>query len=339
MVSKINKFKPLYIDETGGIWGSDGYYLIYSNDFGLSYTKIARCMTCFVDQLKASTRLTSRLFRSGFHYLLPLRDGTIIGVVRGFIVKRNFNDNFLYPVFKIDRGSRPLNLCSTPDDKICFGEYFKNSDRDEVHIYGSFDCGETWKIIYTFPEGSIRHVHGIFYDKYRKGCWVLTGDFGNECRILFTGDNFNSLEPVVIGNQQARAVSIIPLADGLIVPTDTPIEQNYIQWLDIKTGKFERLHPLSGSAFYTAQVGDYYLVSTVVEPSDVNTSKEVAIYTSRDGENWQVFYKQKKDVWPQKLFQYGALQLPAGPNPGPYVYAYGQAVQKDDGKLLRWKLF
>src|SRR2546430_9672050 len=38
---------------------------------------------------------------------------------------------------QITRGTRPLNITVTRDDGIFWGEYFDNSERAEVHIYGS----------------------------------------------------------------------------------------------------------------------------------------------------------------------------------------------------------
>jgi hypothetical protein len=227
----------------------------------------------------------------------------------------------------------------TPVGKLFFGEYFRNSERDVVHVFGSDDRGNNWEIAYTFRKGEIRHTHGIFYDDFRKGCWVLTGDIGQECRIAFTEDNFRTLSTVFCGNQSVRAVSLIPLAEGLIVPTDTPLEENFIQLLDPKNGHIEPIHPLPGSGFYTATVGEYLLVSTGVEPSKVNRHNHAALFLSKDGgKTWSELYHQQKDLLPSKLFQYGVLVLPTGKSDPPFVYAYGRSLRKIDDYLLVWKL-
>lgn len=60
-----------------------------------------------------------------------------IGVVAHYIVRKEIKSKKIIPVFRIKRGTRPLNICYTPDDHLYFGEYFNNSDRKEVYIYRS----------------------------------------------------------------------------------------------------------------------------------------------------------------------------------------------------------
>ena len=49
-------------------------------------------------------------------------------------------------------------------------------------------------------------------------------------------------------------------------------------------------------------------------------------------------YRKNKDSLSMKYFQYGALVLPEGKNPKPVVYAYGQALDEIDDKMIVWKL-
>ena len=84
----------------------------------------------------------------------------------------------------ITRGTRPLHITAVPGGAIFWGEYFDNPARDQVHIYASTDDGATWSVAYTFPKGAIRHVHNIVHDPWGDCLWVLTGDYGDECRIL-----------------------------------------------------------------------------------------------------------------------------------------------------------
>ena len=93
-------------------------------------------------------------------------------------------------------------------------------------------------MLWEFLPKQIRHIHGCYYDSYRKGVWVLTGDSDKESGLWFTDDFFETLKCIKGNTQNARAVSIIPMRDGLIVPTDSPRQQNYIQFLDFKTNCF-----------------------------------------------------------------------------------------------------
>lgn len=90
--------------------------------------------------------------------------------------------------------------------------------------------------------------------------WILNGDSVSESKILFTEDYFRNVEVVAHGSQNVRAVSGIPMHDGLIVPTDMPLDLNYIQWLDPMTGATEKVYPLHGSAFHSCSGGEYKMV-------------------------------------------------------------------------------
>ena len=103
---------------------------------------------------------------------------------------------------------------------------------DEVHIYASTDHGSTWEVAYTFPRGAVRHVHNIVYDEWANCLWVLTGDNGSECRILRVSCDFKNVDVVLSGNQQARAVALVPTPDGLYFSSDTPLESNHVYRLE-----------------------------------------------------------------------------------------------------------
>jgi hypothetical protein len=338
LIRRIKGFRPLYVNSDGVLWASNGFKVFRSNNHGENFNLLGRCDLGLRGKILAKSRLIQRVLRFGFHSLLPLSDGSLLGVIRKAIVRLDPNTNIFRKVFDIPRGTRPLNLCNTPSGWIYFGEYFSNPNRDPVHVYGSPDNGKTWKIVYTLSKDKIRHIHGIFYDPYRDGCWVLTGDRNLECRILFTPDNFRTLEAIAHGSQAVRVVTMIPKKKEILLFTDTPLEQNYIQRLIPKTGKLEKIKPLPGSVFSSAMAGNYSLISTVVEPSETNIERFAAIWFSKNGKDWKALYRQKKDVWPMKYFQYGTFLFPAGKNQNPVGFAYGQAVTKDDDCLLKWDL-
>src|SRR5262249_27965605 len=141
---------------------------------------------------------------------------------------------------RILRGTRPLHITATPSGAIYWGEYFDNRERDEVHIYASEDRGATWHIAHTFAGGNNRPVHNIVYDRWGNCLWILTGDEGSECRVLRASPDLRSIDTIVEGNQQARAVAAIPGPDALYIATDTPYEKNHIYRL-ARDGKLERI--------------------------------------------------------------------------------------------------
>jgi hypothetical protein len=280
-------------------------------------------------QFTVGYRLAARLVRDGFHTLSVLPSGGLVAAVPGAIVTLRPNETEFRRTHVITRGTRPLHLTVVHSGAVFWGEYFDNSAREEVHIYGSTDGGESWSVAYTFPKGSIRHVHNIVHDPWDNCLWVLTGDYGNECRILRAACDFSRIETVLQGNQQARAVALVPMEDGLYFASDTPLESNHIYRLD-RAGPLTQLAPISSSSIYGCRVGEHVFFSTMVEPSEVNRDRNVRVYGSRDGQSWQPLLARKKDRWPIGLFQYGNAFLPDGDNATPYLAVTTIAVEADD---------
>lgn len=285
-------------------------------------------------RISTSNRLSSRLFRDGFHALAILPCGALVGAVPGAIVTLRPNEDAFRVTHRITRGTRPLHITAVPNGAVYWGEYFDNADRDDVHIYASSDGGATWSVAYAFPKRAIRHVHNIVHDRWADCLWVLTGDYGDECRILRASYDFSRVEPALEGNQQARTVALVPTENGLYFSSDTPLEANYIYRLD-RAGGLVRLASISSSSIYGCRVADHVFFSTMVEPSEVNRDRSVRVYGSANNgpnntENWHASLAWKKDHWPMGLFQYGNAFLPDGNNTTPYLAVTTIAVKNDD---------
>lgn len=238
---------------------------------------------------------------------------------------------------RITRGTRPLNITVTSEGWIYWGEYFDNPDRAEVNVYGSQDQGQTWNIVYTFPKGAIRHVHNVLYDRWADCLWVLTGDYEQECRVLRSSCDWKDVQPVLCGNQQARAVSMVPMKDALYFASDTPLEDNFIYQMD-RGGTLTRLDHINNSSLYGCRVGDSLFFSTMVEPSEVNTDGHARVYGSLDGTSWQMLLGWPKDRWPMALFQYGNAILPTGENRTNLLAVTGLAVEGHDLQTTIWRI-
>ena len=282
----------------------------------------------------ARTNLSSRLVRDGFHALTVLPSQAMVAAVPGAIITLRPNENQFEVTHRITRGTRPLHITAIPSGTVFWGEYFDNAFRDEVHVYASTDAGATWSVAYTFPEGAIRHVHNIVHDPWGKCLWLLTGDYGDECRIVRASYDFRQIDIVLQGNQQARAVACVPAENGLYFSSDTPLEANYIyhlarQEMD-RQGELSQLAPISSSSIYGCRVGRDVFFSTMVEPSTRNPDRFVRIFSARDGRDWRPLLAWKKDRWPMRLFQYGNAFLPDGENNTPYLAVTTIAVESDD---------
>jgi hypothetical protein len=159
---------------------------------------------------------------------------------------------------------------------------------------------------------------------------VLTGDYGDECRILRAACDFSRVEAVLQGKQQARAVAAVPTQDGLYFSSDTPLESNFIYRLDRQQSLLQ-IAPISSSSIYGCRVGRRIFFSTMVEPSEANRDRHVRIYAGSHGtQDWQTPLSWQKDSWPMGLFQYGNAFVPDGDNATSFLALTTIAVQRDD---------
>lgn len=279
--------------------------------------------------ISCSVRLSSRLFRDGFHALAAQSPSTLVAAVPGAIVTLAPDEQTFRITHRITRGTRPLHITAVPDGPILWGEYFDNASRDEVHIYASPDAGAHWDVAYTFPRKAIRHVHNIVHDPWANCLWILTGDYGNECQIVRASCDLSQIDVVLQGKQQARAATLIPAEDGVYFSSDTPLEANFIFHLD-RGSNLTKLAPIGSSSIHGCRVGNSLFFSTMVEPSNINTDGEVRIYGSREGKQWNSLLSWRKDHWPMRWFQYGNAFLPDGINTSDVLAVTTIAVEKDD---------
>ena len=325
------------------LYASRGYNLLRARiprdalSMNLEWEHVGSFRPPFRRRMSRMSRLTARLFRDGFHALATLPSGVAVAAIPGAIVTLRPRESEFCVTHTITRGTRPLHITAVPNGPIFWGEYFDNAARDEVHIYASTDAGATWSVAYTFPKGAIRHVHNMVYDRWGDCLWILTGDYGDECRVLRASCDFKSIEAVLQGNQQARAVALVPTEEGVYFSSDTPLELNYVYRLD-RGGNLSRLAPISSSSIYGCRVGDHVFFSTMVEPSDINRDREVRIFGAHTGGltgkradgDWRPLLAWKKDSWPMRFFQYGNAFLPDGDNQTPYLAVSTVAVEADD---------
>lgn len=320
------------------LYASRGYQLLRArvqDPTHLNWECVADYRPSWNRRLSVTNRLAARLFRDGFHALAVLPSGALVAAVPRAILTLAPGETYFRQTHPITRGTRPLHIAPVPSGTVYWGEYFDNGARDEVHIYASADQGHTWSVAHTFPKGSIRHIHNIVHDSWGDCLWILTGDYGEECRILRATCDLSHIEVVLQGKQQARAVAAVPTEEAIYFSTDTPLEPNYIYCLDRK-GALSQLVPINSSSIYGCRVGNHVFFSTMVEPSKVNRNCNVRIYGTdvANGGPWQPLAAWQKDHWPMGLFQYGNAFLPDGNNTTPYLALSTIAVESDDQTTL-----
>ena len=326
-------FVALYVSD--GEWiVARGYRLYRYNPETDELTYFSR-LAGTKNALLACFRLTRRLFRAEITHLYHLQSGGWMCIARKALFKYNQESGLFEKCHDIEKGSRPMNLCQGPDGTIYYGEYCYNPQRRPMHIMQSKDEGQTWQVAYTFGDGEINHIHGIFSDPYVPDrMWVATGDDDQACIFGYTEDGFETLVRQYQGNQQYRVCVPLFTEREIIFATDSQYEQNYIHSIDRLTGEVRNLQPIQGSGIYAAQNGQLMMVSTTVEPSSVNLDQQSHLWYSRDGHQWHELTAYKKDWLPCTYFQFGSIRFPHYEGESPYIVFTGRALKGLDQQTM-----
>lgn len=318
--SQINLGRVLYASGNT-LYLARGAKILQSSDCGTSWKVWASLPVGFWQRLAMQFPFLLRLLRLGIHHLTFCGEkGVVIANKASYLIEKGR----VHPLGPV-KGSRPMVICST-GDAVYYGEYRSNPERSPVHIYRLDTASHSWTSVWRF-EG-VRHVHGVFYDSYDKALWVTTGDDNNEASIWRSDDQFQTLQKVVGGTQQLRAVQLLFSYNYIYFGSDTPDEPNFLYRMDRSGKHIERLQAVNGSVFYGCIVGRSLFFSTAVEPSTVNTSRSAEVWRSDDGVHWFKIFDFKKDSLSMKYFQYGQVLFPNECGQKDILYCSPFATQK-----------
>lgn len=333
------KRKKILAVTNEGLIASKGYNLYYRDIDGDNWSSYG-AIHDGINSIFSSFTLSRRLTRAEISKLYRLQDGTELCIARKGIFRRKTGSKEFEKVFNVIRGSRPMYLCEDVDGGVYFGEYFQNMGKQAVHVYGSHNHGKTWEIVRTFAEGNINHIHGIYMDPFTKNLWLATGDRENECIIGYTNDGFKTFTIVFRGGQEYRTCVLFFYKDFIVFGTDSQYQQNELKMFDRKTLEITHLQDVQGPVIRGAQFRDVSMISTDVEPSEVNKDSNAYVWITRDGLHWEELCHAKKDILPPMLFQFGVFDLPQyDPNyKGNAVYVTGKAVKGCSGDTLVFNL-
>lgn len=300
------------------IFASVGNSIFSSSNNGKTWDRLFTLPVSGFGRIQHSCNLSRRFFRAGIHHIASVGKSGLVVIANRLIYQYDLNKRApIYEEVQI-AGSRPLFLCHNNIDRLYYGQYCGNPNREPIHLYCCDWYHHSWKIACTFD--SVRHIHGVFFDPYEKAIWVTTGDTDREAAIWKTKDQFASLERVVSGSQQARVVQLLFTKEYVYFGSDTPLEKNYLYRLHRENGNIETLQEVGNSVFWGCKVQDMLFFSTAIEPSDVNRTKSASVWGSKNGKDWQCVLNFKKDIWPMKLFQYGQVLFPSGFNQTEYLW-------------------
>jgi len=329
--------RVVLIERSGVIHIGRNYEILRSDDDGATWSRVAALPRSPWRRAAEFSRLACRLVRQEVRALLRLPGGAYVAANREGVFFGGASRRVLAPS-RIDGGDLPvmppMRLCAGPDGTVVWGEYGCPRSPRAVRLFASSDSGASFRPVHTFPTGEILHVHNVLWDESDGHYWVLAGDHDEHPGIGRLTSDFQRFEWLVKGSQLFRAVHAFDLGDRLLYATDTEKEVNRLVSLDKATGRAAVLREFDGSCIYACRFGDIYALTTTVEPSEVNRSRDAQLWISRDAETWHCAWRAPKDRWHPDYFQFGSLVLPAGSSDRDTVFVSGQAVKGLDGQTL-----
>jgi len=309
------------------------------------------------ERLLGHSKLLYRLLRLGIRAAIAIDDNHILISVGHQLFELDMEKENLSEGCSCDENVRPLLFTRVQgiagfEDAIIYGGYFLNREMCPMHIYQRLGVDQ-WKRVYTFPQGTINHIHQVVSDPYRDCLWVFTGDFDEASAIWMVTDHFRTVKRVVCNDQRYRACVVHALPEGLLYATDAPYADNYIYLFRPDSLEVEAITPISGSCIYGCRWKDQYVFSTTVEGDGRHLSpwqfcfsrergagimdNKVHLYLGNLENGFKDVYQEEKDGWPFYTFQFGVFKFPYGNNSGDTLYVQPVATKTNDLSLMAYR--
>jgi len=310
----------------------------------------------WITSLLMCSRLLTRIFRLGV-YRAALHGHVYVVCIGKKLYSYDKITKKLDVELVFEKGHGPLSFCHVRGLKgfegtLYFGEYFSDDKLDRIRILKRLPNGG-WKVVYTFQEGRINHIHSLVPDAANNCIWILTGDFGSAAAIYRANDDFQNVELIIQGEQIYRACIAFPFEGGLIYATDSQFEMNTIRRLFKGPSGWvtEQLHEVNGPVVYGYELKDYYVFSTVVEPGEakstffmtildrekgpgiVHNQVEIVALNKKTKKLTQVI-SDEKDPWPARLCQFGSVMFAEYSANSNQIYAYFTATKHYENQSI-----
>jgi hypothetical protein len=279
-------------------------------------------------------RLGRRAFRLDKCNVIPV-DKNLVIIRQGLVYHYDTKVQCLTPTLKLKNCRNVLHqsILVTENSDIYFGEYGNNASRAAVPVYRSQDGGKSWHIIFKFPAGTIKHVHGCYWDPFEQKIWVFTGDFAGECHLLCADQDFNQLEWVGDGQQVYRTCNAFFEPDSIHWIMDSQLEDSYHIRMDRKTRQVEKVSLFPGPVWYIKKLSDgCYLAATAQEIGPGVHDRYSHIMLSRDLTRWEDVFKVSHDGLPKRFFKFGVIGFADGSQSSQGFYMFAEALTRMDGR-------
>ncbi|CAN5484053.1 hypothetical protein BH10ACI2_BH10ACI2_11470 [soil metagenome] len=298
-------------------WAEPGrFYLSRRNDIYRStdlkppFEHIAAIDAPLWKRLASNFRLAQRLMRFMVYNVVPMPNGEIFVTFDktvGVIKEGKYTD-----LPGLERPCRVLRFGCALDTygNVYFGEYLANTERGEMRIYRYTAGGTSVETVHTFQPGSIKHIHGLYYDKYTGAIYCLTGDDDPECQILRSYDGCKTFETVGSGDETWRTVSLLFDEIHFTYGSDAEFRSNQIFRVDRLTLRRETLGEVNGTVFYSKNIGSDLFFTTTAENAPSQKENVAALWLLDAEGVCKSLIAFEKDRWPGGLFMFGTIHFP-----------------------------
>ncbi len=283
-------------------------------------------------------RSMTRMFRLGISHLIVARGRSVAVAEKSVYVSHESLDRWR-PIGSLSRGralapgGRPMRFgVDARDGEALIGEYRSNPARSDVTLFAV--AGEELTERWTFPAGSVRHIHAVQSDPYSQDTWVATGDYGRECRILRSRDGMRTAELIGCGDQTWRTASFVFDEHAIYWGMDSPLERCFVFRLE-RTG-YERvvIGELPGPIWHASSNRSGWLAfATGVEPSHRYREPYAYLYAGRSSGLHEVARFQK-DRMSMRWFQPGLISFPIGTAPSDMLVFTGTGLVGIDDTMV-----
>ncbi len=275
-------------------------------------------------------RLAQRVLRFMVTNVVPLANGDLfvtfdksVGIVRG---------GKYQPLKGMDRPFRVLRFGCAVDKNgdLFFGEYIDNAARGEMRIFRYTPDADKLEIAHVFPPNSIRHIHGIYFDKFSDSLFCLTGDDDKECRFWQSADGFKTINIVGEGDETWRAVSVLFKKHFFFYGMDAEYRTNHIYKVERASLERKSLGEVNGTVFYSKQIGEDLFFTTTAENAPSQLENVAALWHVDAEDNLNKLISFKKDRWHPSLFMFGTIHFPYRNNLENELYFQLVGVEEDN---------
>ncbi len=211
-------------------------------------------------RLAGRSAFVGQTLRLGIHGVLPLANRAQLVVATGKLWR--VQDGRWQDVLRFDfRKPARLGVLRTREGKVLCAEYTLNPRRDRpIRLWRSDDDARSFRQVFAFPAGQVRHMHFIQQDPVDGALWLGTGDRDAESALWRSTDNGESWQVVGQGDQKWRAIGLAFLPDSVIWGTDAGSDAGRFQNLalrwDRQTQSLTTLGELQGPVHGVTDLSD-----------------------------------------------------------------------------------